>query len=83
MLVYTTGQGVNGFTLDPAIGSFYLSHVNIQIPKIGNIYSVNEGNYTHFPKGVKNYIKFCQEKEERHYTARHIGSLVSDFYINM
>ena len=84
MLVYTTGKGVNGFTLNPAIGSFYLSHANIQIPKTGTIYSVNEGNYSHFPQGVKNYIKYCQKEEEnRPYTARYIGSLVSDFHRNM
>lgn len=84
MLVYTTGKGVNGFTLNPAIGSFYLSHANIQIPKTGIIYSVNEGNYIHFPQGVKNYIKYCQQEEEnRPYTSRYIGSLVSDFHRNM
>ncbi|MDB2462818.1 class 1 fructose-bisphosphatase [Algibacter sp.] len=84
MLVYSTGNGVNGFTLNPAIGSFYLSHDNIQIPKTGNIYSVNEGNYTHFPQGVKNYIKYCQKEEEnRPYSARYIGSMVSDFHRNM
>jgi fructose-1,6-bisphosphatase I len=84
MLVYTTGKGVNGFTLNPAIGSFYLSHANIQIPKTGTIYSVNEGNYIHFPQGVKNYIKYCQQEEEnRPYTSRYIGSLVSDFHRNM
>lgn len=84
MLVYTTGNGVNGFTLNPAIGSFYLSNANIQIPKTGNIYSVNEGNYTHFPQGIKNYIKYCQKEEEnRPYSARYIGSMVSDFHRNM
>ena len=56
MLVYTTGDGVNGFTLNPAIGSYYLSHPNMQFPEDGQIYSVNEGNYIHFPQGVKNYI---------------------------
>jgi len=84
MLVYTTGNGVNGFTLNPAIGSFYLSHDNIQIPKTGTIYSVNAGNYSHFPQGVKNYIKYCQKEEEnRPYSARYIGSMVSDFHRNM
>ena len=84
MLVFTTGNGVNGFTLNPAIGSFYLSHKNIQFPKTGNIYSVNEGNYVHFPEGVKKYIKYCQENEgDRPYTSRYIGSLVSDFHRNM
>lgn len=84
MLVYTTRNGVNGFTLNPAIGSFYLSHADIQIPKTGTIYSVNEGNYIHFPQGVKNYIKHCQKEEEnRPYTAGYIGSLVSYFHRNM
>lgn len=86
MLVYTTGKGVNGFTLDPSIGSFYLSHPNMQFPKDGVIYSINEGNYVHFPEGVKKYIKWCQElapEEKRPYTSRYIGSLVSDFHRNM
>jgi len=84
MLVYTTGYGVNGFTLNPAIGTFYLSHPKMQFPENGNIYSVNEGNYIHFPQGVKNYIKYCQmEEDDRPYTSRYIGSLVSDFHRNM
>lgn len=84
MLVYTTGYGVNGFTLNPAIGTFYLSHPDMQFPKDGKIYSVNEGNYIHFPQGVKDYIKYCQKEEgDRPYTSRYIGSLVSDFHRNM
>ncbi|NRB82685.1 MAG: class 1 fructose-bisphosphatase [Winogradskyella sp.] len=84
MLVYTTGDGVNGFTLNPAIGTFYLSHPNMQFPEDGRIYSVNEGNYIHFPQGIKNYIKYCQKEEgDRPYTSRYIGSLVSDFHRNM
>ncbi|MDX1277476.1 class 1 fructose-bisphosphatase [Oceanihabitans sediminis] len=84
MIVYTTGCGVNGFTLNPAIGTFYLSHPNMQFPLDGKIYSVNEGNYIHFPQGVKNYIKYCQMEEgDRPYTSRYIGSLVSDFHRNM
>lgn len=84
MLVYTTGHGVNGFTLNPAIGTFYLSHPNMKFPENGNIYSVNEGNYIHFPQGVKDYIKYCQlEEGDRPYTSRYIGSLVSDFHRNM
>jgi len=84
MLVYTTGHGVNGFTLNPAIGTFYLSHPNMQFPEDGKIYSVNEGNYIHFPQGVKDYIKYCQlEEGDRPYTSRYIGSLVSDFHRNM
>ncbi|CAM3726888.1 class 1 fructose-bisphosphatase [Flavobacterium gelidilacus] len=84
MLVYTTGHGVNGFTLNPAIGTFYLSHPNMQFSKDGNIYSINEGNYVHFPQGVKNYLKYCQAEEgDRPYSSRYIGSLVSDFHRNM
>ncbi|MGF1560446.1 MAG: class 1 fructose-bisphosphatase [Flavobacteriaceae bacterium] len=84
MLVYTTGNGVNGFTLNPAIGTFYLSHPNMQFPESGRIYSVNEGNYVHFHQGVKDFIKYCQkEEEDRPYTSRYIGSLVSDFHRNM
>ena len=84
MLVYTTGAGVNGFTLNPAIGTFYLSHPNMQFPKNGTIYSINEGNYVHFPQGVKNYLKYCQlEEDDRPYTSRYIGSLVSDIHRNL
>ena len=84
MLVYTTGHGVNGFTLNPALGTYYLSHPNMTFPEDGNISSVNEGNYVHFPQGIKNYIKYCQEeKEDRPYTSRYIGSLVSDIHRNM
>jgi fructose-1,6-bisphosphatase I len=84
MLVYTTGHGVNGFTLNPAIGTYYLSHPDMQFPETGRIYSVNEGNYIHFHTGVKKYIKYCQEEEgDRPYTSRYIGSLVSDIHRNM
>ena len=84
MLVYTTGNGVNGFTLDPSVGTYFLSHPNMTYPKTGKIYSVNEGNYAKFPQGVKEYIKYCQEEEgNRPYTSRYIGSLVADFHRNM
>jgi fructose-1,6-bisphosphatase I len=84
MLVYTTGDGVNGFTLNPAIGSYYLSHPDMNFPEDGQIYSVNEGNYVQFPQGIKDYIKYCQMEEgDRPYTSRYIGSLVSDFHRNM
>ncbi len=86
MLVYTTGKGVNGFTLDPSIGEFCLSHPDMMIPKSGAIYSINEGNYVHFPDGVKKYIKYCQEDDKasnRPYSSRYIGSLVSDFHRNL
>jgi fructose-1,6-bisphosphatase I len=84
MLVYTTGHGVNGFTLNPAIGTFYLSHPKMNFKENGSIYSVNEGNYLQFPDFVKKYIKFCQmEENDRPYTSRYIGSLVSDFHRNL
>ena len=84
MIVYSTGHGVNGFTLNPAIGTYYLSHPNMKFPDNGKIYSVNEGNYFQFPQGVKDYIKYCQMEEgDRPYTSRYIGSLVSDFHRNM
>ncbi len=86
MLVYTTGKGVNGFTLDPSIGEFCLSHPDMKIPEDGTIYSINEGNYVHFPDGVKKYIKYCQVEDKatkRPYTSRYIGSMVADLHRNM
>ncbi|RZR56582.1 class 1 fructose-bisphosphatase [Vibrio vulnificus] len=86
MLVYTTGNGVNGFTYDPSLGTFCLSHENMMIPKDDKIYSINEGNYIRFPMGVKKYIKYCQEnvpEDGRPYTSRYIGSLVADFHRNL
>ncbi|AJA68520.1 class 1 fructose-bisphosphatase [Myroides odoratimimus] len=84
MLVYTTGNGVHGFTLNPAIGTFFLSHPNMKINEDGHIYSINEGNYVHFPQGVKDYLKYCQaEENDRPYTSRYIGSLVSDIHRNI
>jgi fructose-1,6-bisphosphatase I len=86
MLVYTTGYGVNGFTLIPAIGEFCLSHPNIKTPKEGVICSINEGNFIGFPQGVKKYMKYCQEVDpstNRPYTFRYIGSLVADFHRNL
>ncbi|ANS86601.1 Fructose-bisphosphatase [Vibrio scophthalmi] len=86
MLVYTTGNGVNGFTYDPSLGTFCLSHENMMIPEDGQIYSINEGNYFRFPQGVKKYIKYCQENDpqtHRPYTSRYIGSLVADFHRNL
>lgn len=86
MMVYATGHGVNGFTLDPSIGEFCLSHPDIKTPTNGNIYSINEGNYSKFPEGVKKYLKYCQENDKptnRPYTSRYIGSLVSDFHRNL
>lgn len=86
MLMYTTGKGVNGFTLDPSIGEFCLSHPDIKTPRSGAIYSLNEGNHLRFPEGVKKYIKYCQEEDEatsRPYSSRYIGSGVADFHRNL
>jgi fructose-1,6-bisphosphatase I len=86
MLVYTTGKGVNGFTLDSSIGEFCLSNPQMRSPEIGNIYSINEGNYIRFPNGIKKYIKYCQENDKetsRPYSSRYIGSLVADFHRNL
>ncbi|MBU1010495.1 MAG: class 1 fructose-bisphosphatase [Bacteroidetes bacterium] len=86
MLVYTTGNGVNGFTYDPTVGLFILSHPKMTIGDVGGIYSINEANYIYFPEGVKRYIKYCQEDDPasgRPYTTRYIGSLVSDFHRNL
>ncbi|TKC06633.1 class 1 fructose-bisphosphatase [Pedobacter polaris] len=86
MLVYTTGKGVNGFTLDPSIGEFCLSHPNMKIPEDGIIYSINEGNYVHFPDGVKKYLKYAQVEDlatRRPYTSRYIGSMVADIHRNL
>lgn len=83
MLVYTTGQGVNGFTLYPSIGEFCLSHPNMTIPLDGSIYSINEGNYIKFPEGVKKFIKWCQEEDKetnRPLSSRYIGSMVGDLH---
>ncbi len=86
MMVYTTGRGVNGFTLDPSIGEFCLSHIDMKMPTAGKTYSVNEGNYLHFPEGVKKYIKYCQEEDKatnRPYSSRYIGSGVADIHRNL
>lgn len=86
MMVYSTGNGVNGFTLDPSLGEFCLSHPGMMHSEKGRIYSVNEGNYIKFPEGVKKFIKYCQENDsetERPYISRYIGSLVSDFHRNL
>lgn len=80
MLVYTTGNGVNGFTYEPSLGEFFLSHQNMSIPVNGKIYSINEGSYNSFENGVKNYIDFCRDNN---YSGRYIGSLVADFHRNL
>ncbi|HEX8387302.1 MAG TPA: class 1 fructose-bisphosphatase, partial [Rubricoccaceae bacterium] len=86
MLVYTTGAGVNGFTLDPSIGEFLLSHPDIRTPETGQMYSVNEGNYNSWSRGLKEYIKWMQTEDaatNRPYTTRYIGSFVADFHRNL
>jgi len=86
MLVYTTGKGVNGFTLDPSIGEFCLSHPQMKIGQNACMYSINEGNYVHFPQGVKDYIKYCQEEDKatnRPFISRYIGSMVADIHRNL
>jgi len=86
MLVYTTGNGVNGFTYDPGLGVFILSHPDMTVPAVGKIYSMNEGNFYKSSEGIQNFIKYAQEVEpssNRPYTARYIGSLVADFHRNL
>lgn len=83
MLVYTTGNGVHGYTLDPSVGEFLLSHENIQMPARGSIYSANEGNYQYWHPEVQRYIDYLHEKDpasKRPYSARYVGSLVADFH---
>ena len=80
MLVYTTGHGVNGFTYEPSLGEYFLSHPHMTIPVNGTIYSVNEGLTNSFSAGVNKYIRHCKDEK---YTARYIGSLVADFHRNM
>lgn len=86
MLVYTTGKGVNGFTLDPSIGEYCLSHPNIKVPENGKIYSINQGNYLKFSEGVKKYIQYCQginPENPKPYSLRYIGSMVADIHRNL
>jgi fructose-1,6-bisphosphatase I len=80
MLVYTTGHGVNGFTYEPTLGEYVLSHPDMTIPETGKIYSINEGSANSFSQSVKSYIRYCKDNN---YTARYIGSLVADFHRNL
>lgn len=80
MLIYTTGRGVNGFTYEPSLGEFFLSHPDIVMPETGKIYSVNEGYFDLFEESDRQYIRECREKS---FTARYIGSLVADFHRNL
>ena len=86
MLVYATRRGGNGFTLDPSIGEFCLSHPNIKCPQYGKIYSVNHGNFFQYEENVRKYINLCQNKTKDNggpYTQRYIGSMVADVHRNL
>lgn len=86
MLVYTTGNGVDGFTLDPSVGEFFLSHPDIQIPERGKIYSINEGNSSKWEESTARYIAHLKAEDAasgRPYSGRYIGSLVADFHRNL
>lgn len=86
MLVYTTGHGVHGFTYEPSIGEYLLSHPDIRTPLRGHIYSVNEGNYTQWSEGVKRYVDYLKMDDvatNRPYSSRYVGSLVADFHRNL
>ena len=86
MMVYTTGNGVHGFTLDPSYGEFILSHPNIKTPEKARIYSVNESNFDYWIPEVKNYVRYIKqidEKTGRPLNSRYIGSLVADFHRNL
>lgn len=86
IFVYTTGEGVHGFTLDPSVGEFLLSHEDIRIPDGGKVYSLNEGNYKYWHQGLKNFIKHLQDADDRNeeqYTSRYIGSMVADIHRNL
>lgn len=86
MLVYATRRGVNGFTLDPSMGEYCMSHPDIKCPADGQIYSVNHGNFFRYHKGVQQYINNCQKKDAANggpYTQRYIGSMVSDVHRNL
>jgi len=80
MLVYTTGNGVNGFTYEPTLGEYFLSHQDMRVPDEGKIYSVNEASYDSFPEPVQNFVQECKTNK---CTARYIGSLVADFHRNL
>lgn len=86
MLVYTTGDGAHGFTYEPSIGEFLLSHAHIRTPERGHIYSVNEGHYARWSEGVKRYVDWLKMDDAatgRPYSGRYVGSLVADFHRNL
>ncbi|MBW2092125.1 MAG: class 1 fructose-bisphosphatase, partial [Deltaproteobacteria bacterium] len=82
IMVFCAGNGVHGFTLDPSLGEFLLSHENIKIPERGNTFSINEGNYKYWAEEIRRYIEYLKDPEAGHrgYTSRYIGSLVADFH---
>jgi fructose-1,6-bisphosphatase I len=83
MLVYTTGQGVHGFTLGPSVGEFFLSHQDIRMPERGKIYSVNEGNAGTWDAGVRKWTEWMKTPDQsigHPYSARYVGSMVADFH---
>ena len=86
LFVFATGRGVNGFTLDPSIGEFFLSHPNIQCPKKGKTVSVNYGNFYNYSTGIQAFLAHCQQKnkeKEGAYPQRHVGSMVADLHRNL
>jgi len=86
MMVYTTGQGVHGFTLDTSVGEFILSHEDIKIPPKGKIFSANMQNYKYWHEGTRKYIDYVMDidkETKRPYSLRYIGSLVADFHRNL
>lgn len=86
VMVYTTGHGVHGFTYDPTIGEFLLSHANITTPESGKYYSANEGSWAQLNDGTKRYLDYLKEEDPatgRPYSTRYIGSLVADFHRNL
>jgi len=83
MMVYSSGNGVHGFTLDPSVGEYILSHPNMQMPENGKIYSINEANYHRWDEPIRKFTEFIKGHDERQYTTRYIGSLVADFHRNL
>lgn len=80
MLVYTTGYGVHGFTYEPSLGEFYLSHDQMKIPEEGQIYSINEGNFYDFEPGMQRYLDYCKQQR---FSSRYVGSMIADFHRNL
>jgi fructose-1,6-bisphosphatase I len=80
MMVLTSGAGVDGFTYEPSLGEYYLSHPNMRMPANGKIYSMNESGFAYFPQPIQEYLKYCHENS---YSARYIGSFVADFHRNL